>query len=225
MKKTAFLIAFCVALAMQANGQVDNMYPGGGASTPRAIPEPLLLPDFPMLNGQVVYQEVFDFQDSDQAALFGIALRYVSEYYKSAKTVIDVTDPVTGLVVVKGNFSIVSDVYYRFFGTQKAVAVNRTGHTLKIESRPGRIRVTIDNLVVTQEANPATGVMFSEIPIQSLIGEYEDYEQYAASQKPKKAQKLAQVNRSILLDELDLNAYRFLQGLKPYFEKELKEDW
>ncbi|OOG78300.1 DUF4468 domain-containing protein [Algoriphagus sp. A40] len=224
MKKTVFLIAFCLGFALMGYGQDDNMYPQSGASA-RDIPEPLLLPDFPMKDGSVMYQEVFDFSDADQTELFGIALRYVSEYYKSAKTVIDVTDPVTGLVVVKGNFTVMSDVYYRFFGTQKTVVVKRTGHTLKIESRPGRIRVTIDNLQVINEALPEAGIIYNESPILDLIRDYERYEQIYSRQKPKKAEKLAQVNRSILLDELDLNAYRFLQGLKPYFEKELKEDW
>lgn len=224
MKKLAFMIAFWGVFSMGYAQGYDPLYPEGSSST-KDIPEPLQLPDFPMNNGDVIYQRVYDFDGASQEELFGISLRYVSEYYRSAKSVIDVTDPITGLVVVKGNFSVISDVYYRFFGSQKTQANQRTAHTLKIESRSGRIRVTIDNLVVTQEANPANGLPYVETPISDLIRDYRQYERMQADQKPKKGAKLQQVNRSIFLDELDLNAFRFLEELQPYFEKELGADW
>lgn len=224
MNKLAFLIAFWVLAGTAYAQGYDPMYPEGSPSA-KDVPEPYLLPDFPIVNGTVVYQRVFEFEGASQEQLYGVALRYVSEYYRSAKSVIDVTDPVSGLVVVKGNFSVVSDVYYSLFGTQKTQQVKRTAHTLKIESRPGRIRVTIDNLEVINESDPALGVTYSEVPIMSLIQEYEAYERTYADQKPKKNTKLQQVNRSILLDELDLNAYRFMEDLRPFFDKELGEDW
>jgi len=226
MKRYLLQLVFLVLLSgtvSKVYGQGDdNMYPQGSDVK---VPEPLPLPEFPIVNGNVVYQKVFEFEGADTGTLYGIALRYVSEYYRSAKTVIDVTDPISGLVVVKGNFSITSDVYFRFFGTMKSQREQRTAHTLKIECRPGRVRVTIDNLQVIQEAYPDLGVPYSEIPISDLIKAANQYESYAASEKPKKGEKLKQVNRTILLDELDLKASLFLQELRPFFGKELAEDW
>lgn len=223
MKNLTLLLLFLFFGCFVANAQQDSMYPDKPSK--KDIPEPLELPELPYQNGEVTYQEVFSFSGADQAALYGIALRYVSEYYKSAKSVLDVTDPATGLVVVKGNFSIVSDIYYRFFGTIKSETQKRTGHSLKIECRDERIRVTISNLRIINEAILDGTLNTSETPIENLIADYVRYEEYYQGQKPNKNDKYEQVNRSILIDELDLKSIQFLNGLEPYFLKVLAEEW
>ncbi len=218
--KTSLLILIISMLGIGGSSfaQGDNMYPSG---SPVSIPDILQLPDFPYHNGEVAYQSVHEF-DADQKTLYGIALRYVSDYYKSAKSVIDVADPDNGLVIVKGIFTITSDVYYRFFGTQKSANSYLTYHTLKIECKDNKIRATISNLRAELQANPSLGIVTTEIPIKQLISLYN---QYGEIKKPKKRETMAQVNRSFLLDELDLNAYNFLSGLEPYFAKQLTDDW
>lgn len=206
------LLYSLIFLSFPAFAQNDNLYPQSLSSE---IPDPFPLPNFPIVDGEVVYQKIFEF-DEDRQKLYGIALKYVSEYYKSAKAVIDLNDPVNGILIVKGNFNTEAETYFRFFGVQKGLESYLTFHTLTIECKDQRIRVTINGL---KARDNFTGI---EIPVESMISEYRNYSYLG---KPKKAEVLSQINRSAMLKELDLNSKAFILGLEPYFEKQLKDDW
>lgn len=70
MKRLTFFIAFMSVQALAYSQGNDNMYPQGSALK---VPEPLLLPEFPMSGGDVVYQEVFEFEGAEPSALYGTA--------------------------------------------------------------------------------------------------------------------------------------------------------
>lgn len=219
MKRFLFGLFVCLLINGGIKAQNDNLYPTGEKVE---YPEPFPLPDFPYQDGEVVYQEIYEF-DADQQKLFGIALKYVSDYYKSAKAVIDVSDSDNGLVIAKGIFLIQSDVYYNFMGGTQKTSYQYDGyHTLKIETKDKKVRVTIDKLLLVTEANISEGIPRSETPINYMIEQYGIYETF---KKPKKRELLAQVNRSSILHEIHLQSYNFLLSLKPYFEKELEDDW
>lgn len=211
-----FLSFFIFALGSSALAQQDNVYPNGASRN--KIPEPLPLPDFPYVDGEILYQKVYEF-DSDQTTLYGIALKYVSDYYKSAKAVIDVTDTATGLIIVKGNFNYASDFYYQFFGTNKDVTIYTTGHSMKLEVKDNKLRVSINNLVTLE--GQAAGV-YLDTSVDRLIELYLEYEQL---HKPKNRDKIQQVNRSELLKDLHLYAAGFILELPTYFESQLNDDW
>lgn len=218
--RLTFLLVFFFTAIQIAAAQDDNLYPSGRSRD--QIPAPLPLPDFPYVDNDILYQQVFEF-DSDQTTLYGIALKYVSDYYKSAKAVIDVTDPATGLIIVKGNFKYASEFYYQFFGTNKDVTVYTTGHTLKLEVKDNKIRVSINNLIILKEHMEANLVgAYLGSSVSELIDLYTDYERI---NKPKRREKLQQVNRSELLNELHMYALGFILELSPYFDKQLNDEW
>lgn len=215
-RRLIFLTFLIFGLSPAILAQNDNMYPTSSGRS--EIPDPLPLPDFPYVDGEILYQEIFEF-DADQTTLYGIALKYVSDYYKSAKAVLDVTDPASGLIIVKGNFNYASDFYFQFFGTNKSETFYTTGHTLKLEVKDNKIRVSINNLHMILTSMVSSTV---DTPVDQLIDEYLEYEMI---KKAKKREQIDQVNRSELLKDMDLYAQAFLMELSPYFDRQLKDDW
>jgi hypothetical protein len=218
--RSLILTFFSVFLTHAVFAQADNTYPTGLSKS--EIPDPMPLPDFPYVDGDIMYQRVYEF-DSDQATLYGIALKYVSDYYRSAKAAIDVTDPATGLIIVKGSFKYASDFYYQFFGTNKDVLYYTTGHTLKLEVKEKKIRISINNLATVELSGTSSG---SGVPFEITVYELiEEYRMYAQQKKLKKSEKMEFLNKSELLSDMDSYARSFLLGLSPYFEKQLGDDW
>lgn len=111
MKMIILLLAFFASLAASA----------------RAIP--------PRLDtGRYGYVEVVTADGIPAPELYARAKAWVAQQYRSAQHVIQLDDPSTGKLVVKGNFP----------GTARGDAgVYYVGHTLTLEVKPGRYRYTL----------------------------------------------------------------------------------
>jgi hypothetical protein len=180
------------------------------------------MPNFEIIEGKVIYRDVLEFE-ANQSLLHSTALRYASEFYKSAKSVIDVNDSENGLLIIKGTFEFMFDGFYSPFGTFTSISLPYTvNHVLTIESKNNRIRYTIDKFTIKSNLVSELIAVNPTEPIEDYIFAYNEFEKI---KKPKKRDTAVQYNRSILLNEIDLITKSFELEIEPFFKKLLKDDW
>jgi len=180
------------------------------------------MPNFAITDGRVIYRNVLEFEAS-QSLLHSTALRYASEYYKSAKSVIDVNDSENGLLIIKGTFEFIFDGYISPLGTFTPISLPYTvNHVLTIESKNNRIRYTIDKFTIKSNLVSELIAVNPTDPIEDYIFAYNEFEKI---NKPKKRDTANQYNRSILLNKIDLITRSFELEIEPFFYKFLKDDW
>ncbi len=92
--------------------------------------------------GAVVYQEVVPVEGVKAADLYVRATAAVLSLYKPAKDVTQLADKDTSRLTVKGSYPITTDA----LGLDRDIV----RHTLTIECRDGRYRLTLANLVVVE---------------------------------------------------------------------------
>lgn len=169
------------------------------------------IPDFDFNNGKVRYQRIFEIE-GDKKILHGIALKYIGEFYKSAKSVIDVNDPQNGLIIVKGTLSRSYLKYYR--KTEMKRMSLETNHNLLFEIKDNRIRITIDNLLIRID-NSQLGAFEEFINAYNsrngIDGNEEDFRFKA--------------NMGLPIDVIDKDLTSFLNGITTYFRREIEDDW
>jgi len=169
------------------------------------------MPDIPKEEGEIIYQRVFEI-DSDKKNLHGIALKYIGESYKSAKSVIDINDSESGLILVKGTFIRPYSRYYRKTSMMDMIA--ETSHNLKFEIKDNRIRVSIYNLSTKiNDSNPSDFKEFITA-YNSKDGLSEEEEDFRFK-----------ANIGLVLNIIHNDVIAFMEGINVYFEKELKDDW
>lgn len=169
------------------------------------------LPEFPLNQNEVEYQEVFEF-DSNKDKLHGIALKYVGEAYKSAKNVIDVNNPTSGLIIVKGVFIRPYEKYWT--RNQKIFTQAEIHHQLTFEVKDEKIRVTLNGINISY---PGT----SQSPLKDFIEEFNRRPFETDDEKTFKEK----ANVSIAINYVDSSMKQFIDGINSYFLTELKDDW
>ena len=94
--------------------------------------------------GKYEYQEVVDVEGT-QAEIYSRARVWVADRYVSARSVIELEDEASGVLVIKGLFG---EVFVR--------------HTVRIEAREGRYRCTISGFVLEVGSQPFEGFQDSK---------------------------------------------------------------
>lgn len=98
------------------------------------------VPGKDLSTGDLVYQEVVEVTDINAAQLYSRAKATITDLYKSAKDVVQLDDKDAGRIVAKGTYEIVGDA----LGT----SIDYVHHSLTIEAKDGRYRVTVSDLVI-----------------------------------------------------------------------------
>jgi len=86
-------------------------------------------------SGEFQYQDVIDVEGRTKSELHAKAREWIAMNYISANDVIQLDDEERGLMIVKGAYGGISHLLISNWTVR---------HTLKIESRDGRLRVTIN---------------------------------------------------------------------------------
>jgi len=103
----------------------------------------LALPEMPLEEGDLKYQQVFDIEGS-QKDLHSAAVRFIAETYKSSKAVIDLNDSETGILVAQGFLNEVVELYMSKKSTQ--LIPHQLYHKLSIETKDNKVRVSITEI-------------------------------------------------------------------------------
>ncbi|MBY5951606.1 DUF4468 domain-containing protein [Algoriphagus marincola] len=170
-----------------------------------------LLPEFPINQGEVEYQEIFEFE-ANKENLHGVALKYIGEAYKSAKNVIDVNDPISGLIIVKGVFIRPYQKYWTKSNTTQTQA--EIHHQLTFEIKDNRVRVTLNGMRISYPGTSASS-------LNEFIAEFEKRSIETDNEKEFKEK----ANLSIAINYVDSSMKAFLEGINSFFLKELEDDW
>uniref|UniRef100_UPI004048B0EA DUF4468 domain-containing protein n=1 Tax=Algoriphagus sp. TaxID=1872435 RepID=UPI004048B0EA len=209
--KTSIIIVFIQLTSLICIGQeypLKRFYTYG--KTPFEI-VCLGIPEFEKKEGKIQYQKIFEIQ-GDKKQLHGIALKYIGEFYKSAKSVIDVNDSESGLIIVKGTLVRPYTRYYR--KTDMMNMTLETNHNLLFEIKDNRIRVTIDNLVIRINNSQLTD-------FEELVEVYESKDGINGNEEDFRVK----ANLGLPINAVDSDLTAFLNGISTYFEKQIKDDW
>jgi hypothetical protein len=169
------------------------------------------IPEFESGKSEIKYQRVFEIE-GQKNKLHGIALKYIGDFYKSAKSVIDVNDSENGLIIVKGTFVNSYSRYYR--KTQMMNMSLETDHSLMFEIKDNRIRITIDNLKIR-----VNGSSISDF--EEFIKAYESKDGLNGNEEDFRFK----ANMGIPINLIHNDVTSFMDGIKNYFEKASKDDW
>jgi hypothetical protein len=203
-----FVIQMVSSLCHGQDSPLRRIYDYG--KTPFEIVCPTI-PDFENGTSEIKYQKVFEIKGT-QKALHGTALKYIGEFYKSAKSVIDINDSENGLILVKGTFVRQYSRYYR--KAQMMSMTLETDHNLMFEIKDNRIRITIDNLKIKIN--------------NSLPGDFEDFITAYNSKDGVNGNEedfRFKANMGVPINLVDNDVNAFMNGINDYFEKEAKDDW
>jgi hypothetical protein len=186
---------------------------------------PLEIPKFEIESNEIFFREIMEFQGT-QKKLHSIGLKAISEIYRSSKSVIDLNDVENGILIVKGNLPLTIDGAYFIMGSIKPLQISYVvEHTLAIESRENRIRVTIDKFKFISGAS-SDGESLTFNPPNNLDKGYLDtFIGLSNSENLKKREKANAYNMSLILNELDRRVTGILDQIKDSYQKNLKDDW
>lgn len=208
-----------------------NVYLSFGQSKERPIPKSL--PEIPKIEADFGYREIFTFEDTTKN-LQQEAMLFLSNYYNSAKDVIDlnidVNDQNTGIIVAKGKFNIPVNG----FNVQgKKYYPNLTNyivdHQVTIEIKEQRTRITLNNFSVQQPPLDYTDIMGNvtriDYPLQS-VQEMIDFTSISITDNdlPARINVTKQFSFSDLLNSLDLVCKAYLKEFEKFILKR-DSDW
>jgi len=97
-------------------------------------------------SGNVSYQAVEQVQGVDKKELFSRARNWFAQTYQSANSVLQVNDSESGELTGKGSFTITPTMLGMGIPT-------RVDHTIQVEVKDGRYRVTVNNFYVESKNN------------------------------------------------------------------------
>jgi hypothetical protein len=107
------------------------------------VPEPPS-PELPQLSdGRFGYEKVVTINCATAAELQSRARAWVAAEYNSSKAVTQLDDPAGATIVVKGEFSVPA-----------FLSKIRIGHTITLQFKDGRYRVTLSGFTVASETEP-----------------------------------------------------------------------
>lgn len=99
-------------------------------------------PELPKLSdGRFGYERIVAINDAAASELQSRARAWIAAAYDSSTAVTQLDDPTGGTILIKGEFSV--PVF---------ISQLRIGHTLKLEFKDGRYRVTLSEFTVASEA-------------------------------------------------------------------------
>lgn len=114
---------------------------------------------------EIVCDSVIQAQGKTVKEIYPLIKMWVSENFKSAKSVIQMDDPENGILICKGNFN------YRGPGGATYRAIDgRVEFTLKVQVRDGRFRVTVSDFTHYSE-----DLRWSDMWHMGLITDREKY--------------------------------------------------
>lgn len=172
----------------------------------------LALPDLPLEEGDLKYQQVFDIEGS-QKDLHSAAVRFIAETYKSSKAVIDLNDSEAGILVAQGYLNDAVELYWSKKSTN--LIPHQLYHKLSIETKDNKVRVSVTEI---RRVIPEFSI---DQKLSPLIQEYlsidgENSEEPDFRRKANQGNILVSVHKSI----------RALMGNVPTFIKSnLEQNW
>ncbi|GAB2571653.1 DUF4468 domain-containing protein [Spirosoma areae] len=188
--------------------------------------EPVYLP-IDSTTGNVQFREVISLSpDLDTKAIAQKARTWVAVAYRNAKDVVQQYDPEAGIIIVKGQFA--NRVFYKGVAQSTSVTVH---HMLTIEAKPGRYRVTMNNL--EQEAGGMKAFIkanHGSMSEQEYLAEVQKYSSGKGMEKMvmRSAQKnvtTTLTDNRLYTSEFKKNATALLESLKQYMQKKGEKDW
>jgi hypothetical protein len=186
---------------------------------------PLEIPDFEIESNEILFREIIEFE-GDQKKLHATGLKAISDLYRSSKSVIDLNDLENGTLIVKGNLPLSIDGYYFILGGIKPIQITYLmEHTLAIESKDNRIRITLDSFRFLSGTS-SDGETLTFNPPNNLDKSYlESFIELKNSEKLKKRELANAYNMSLVLNELDKIASEIFFQINKSYEKDLNDDW
>lgn len=180
--------------------------------------------------GNVQFQQVVMLDSSLSAkALINRAKTWSVKSYNSANTVIQQFEPEGGTLILKAQSPISVPVYYRLMGkTQSATSVIDLKYTLSIETKTGRYRATLSQLVKHADATPSSPAV--NVPVTTDTMSYEAlYAQMRSiplmSEKQRQAQaRLTLQTQRQILEAIVTHCQTLLNNLHQSMIKNEK-DW
>lgn len=118
----------------------------------------------PFINGEIVYQKVFNAPGKSQAQLFSNAQLWFVKHYRTPNS-IQILDEATARVAGNGIELLT------FKGILGIDGNYDTNLTIQIDSKNGRYRVRIFNITIqTEDANKVKRVLYAEQLMNDLVG-------------------------------------------------------
>jgi hypothetical protein len=105
----------------------------------------------PVKDGLISYEKVIP-QIGTKGSLQSSASRFVAEIYRSANDVIQLNDRESGIIIAKGNFEITNESK-QLIGNSNVISTRKILHTLKIELKDNRYKVTLSNFEFMNDPN------------------------------------------------------------------------
>lgn len=208
MKTT--LITIFILFSFQSFGQIKD-----------SDLKPLPLPDFVIESNEIIYREIIEIEGTKEN-LHSTGLKSISDLYRSSKSVIDLNDVESGTIVVKGNLPMTLESYYVFMGYKPTTTTYIVSHTLTIESKENRIRVTITNFKF-ESAIDMNGTLELNSKIdKQYIDKFKTLKNSNNLKKPEIATLHAM---SLILNSLDITVDELMKDILKNYKNSKNDDW
>lgn len=190
------------------------------------------VPEIPVIDGTTGYREIFIFQDSTKNFYQELQL-FLSNYYKSAKDVIDLTidlnDKSAGIIIAKAKFQVPTYGYNVLGKKYYQNLLNYTvDHQVTFEIKGNRVRTTLNNFMVQEpplEYTALTGTSRIDYP-KRTIQEMIEFCQlsFLESSLEGRINISKQYAYSDFLNSFDVMCKGYLKEVEKYLNQQ-KDDW
>lgn len=171
--------------------------------------------DLPIVDEKIIYEKIYDIPNATKEKIYGASKKFIGINFKSSQDVVQSEDPITGLIICKGNVDAYQSYDQSWWGARM---VGGTFHfTMQFDIKDNKVRLRIFDIHTKYASTYST----QETSLETQM--FKEAKSVNQSKGKTKEKRLEKFNQTTQL--LNSTFYSLMEGYYNAVKESVNDDW